>query len=174
MVMVFVVDRLGDIFRTSQVLHGITAGAMLGIFTLGMLVPWATSKGAIVGGLTSILFMIWVIVGAQVNMAQKRLVYPPLPTSTENCLNHTVFNQTTTHTGDIPADGEEKPFVLFTISFMYYSLCGFLISMVIGTVVSFMTGSNDLREVERDHFPPFVQRYARCHDICFTKIYKSV
>ncbi|KAF3428715.1 hypothetical protein E2986_13469 [Frieseomelitta varia] len=104
MVMVFVVDRLGDIFRASLVLHGITAGAMLGIFTLGMLVPWATSKGVIVGGITSMLFMIWLIVGAQVNMVQKRLVYPPLPMSTENCLNHTIFATKEIHRGSNARD----------------------------------------------------------------------
>lgn len=132
---------------------------MLGIFTLGMTVPWATSKGAIAGGLTSILFMIWIIVGAQVNMAQKRFYYPPLPTSTEDCINaKNVFNQTMTYNDSLPIV-EDKPFILYTISFMYYTLLGFLVSMIVGIVVSFMFGSPDLREVDRNHFPPIIQRY---------------
>lgn len=103
--LVFLVDRLGDIFQVSLTLHGVTSGAMLGIFTLGMLVPWSTTKGAIVGGLSSMLFMIWLIVGAQINMAQKRLFYEPLPTSNDKCLNvESLFNQTM-HKIDPGVDG---------------------------------------------------------------------
>lgn len=157
--LVFLVDRLGDIFRVSLTLHGITAGSMLGIFTLGMTVPWATSKGAIAGGLISILFMIWIIVGAQVNMAQKRFYYPPLPTSTEDCINaKNVFNQTKAYNDSFPIV-EDKPFILYTISFMYYTLLGFLVSMIVGTAVSFIFGTPDLRDVDRNHFPPIIQRY---------------
>lgn len=157
--LVFLVDRLGDIFRVSLTLHGITAGSMLGIFTLGMTVPWATSKGAIAGGLTSILFMIWIIVGAQVNMAQKRFYYPPLPTSTEDCINaKNVFNQTKAYNDSFPIV-EDKPFILYTISFMYYTLLGFLVSMIVGTAVSFIFGTPDLRDVDRNHFPPIIQRF---------------
>lgn len=157
---VFVVDRLGDIFRVSLTLHGITAGAMLGIFTLGMTVPWATSKGAIAGGLLSMLIMVWIIVGAQVNMANKRLYYTPLPTSTDHCLGGS-FNQTsnyTLHASPIP-NSDDQPFVLFTVSFMYYTLIGFLIVMVVGTLVSFICGASDLKDVDRNHFPPIIQRF---------------
>lgn len=145
---------------------------MLGIFTLGMTVPWATSKGAIAGGLTSILFMIWIIVGAQVNMAQKRFYYPPLPTSTEDCINaKNVFNQTMTYNDSLPIV-EDKPFILYTISFMYYTLLGFLVSMIVGIVVSFMFGSPDLREVDRNHFPPIIQRYTSNSNLHKKKITK--
>ncbi|XP_017888932.1 sodium-coupled monocarboxylate transporter 2-like [Ceratina calcarata] len=155
--MVFVVDRLGDIFQVSMSLHGVTSGAMLGIFTLGMLVPWATTKGAIAGGLVSMVTMVWIIVGAQVSMAQKRFFYAPLPTSTDGCLN---MNQTTTHTvpSELP-NVDDPPFVLFTISFMYYTAIGCLIVMIVGTAVSFLFGPNDLKNLDRNYFPPIIQRF---------------
>ncbi|CAK9805709.1 Sodium-coupled monocarboxylate transporter 2 [Anthophora quadrimaculata] len=157
--LVFLVDRLGDIFQASLTLHGITAGSMLGIFTLGMLVPWATSKGAIVGGLLSMFLMLWIIVGAQVNAAQKKLFYQPLPTSTEDCIKvESLHNGTVTHT-DSTLNPEDKPFVLFTVSFMYYTTVGFLVVMVVGTVVSFIFGVPDLKDVDRNLFPPIIQRF---------------
>ena len=157
--LVFLVDQLGDIFQVSLSLHGITSGAMLGIFTLGMLVPWATAKGAIAGGLLSLIFTSWMIIGAQVNVARKRLTYPPLVSSTEDCLNvESLFNQTMTHASAIPPMLEEQPFLLFTVSFMYYTLIGFIITMVVGTVVSFIFGVPDLQDVDRNHFPPIIQR----------------
>ncbi|XP_053994281.1 sodium-coupled monocarboxylate transporter 2-like [Hylaeus volcanicus] len=159
--LVFVVDRLGDIFQVSVTLHGITHGAMLGIFSLGMLVPWATSKGVIAGGLASMVLMTCIIGGAQVNVAQKRLIYPPLPISNDQCPNvYDQFNQTMSNytISSSPTD-EDKPFVLFTLSFMYYTLTGFLIAMVVGTLTSFLFGAHDLKDVNRDHFPPIIQRF---------------
>lgn len=171
--LVFLVDRLGDIFQVSLTLHGVTSGAMLGIFTLGMLVPWSTTKGAIVGGLSSMLFMIWLIVGAQINMAQKRLFYEPLPTSNDKCLNvESLFNQTM-HKILVSTVPDEKPFILFTISFMYYALIGFLIVMVVGTMVSFICGVPNLQNVDRNHFPPIIQRYVDsvARPIAFNMVY---
>ncbi|XP_076751553.1 sodium-coupled monocarboxylate transporter 1 [Xylocopa sonorina] len=159
--LVFAVDQLGDIFRASLTLHGITSGAMVGIFTLGMLVPWATSKGAIVGGLFSMCTMLWIIVGAQVNMVQKRLVYPPLPISTDGCpkVDNYLSNQTTTPAYPTSSNEREEPFILFTISFMYYALVGFMIVMIVGTAVSFIFGVPDLKDVDRNLFPPIIQRF---------------
>ncbi|XP_020293871.1 sodium-coupled monocarboxylate transporter 1-like isoform X2 [Pseudomyrmex gracilis] len=161
--MVFLVAHLSDIFQLSLTITGITAGAMLGLFSLGMLVPWATTKGAIVGGLVSMVTMIWIIVGAQWNMVNGRLYYEPLPLTTEGCLNvHGLVNQTTTTTttqNPMQVESLGKPFFLYRISFMYYTLLGATIVIIIGTVVSFVCGAPDISDVDRDHFPPFIARF---------------
>lgn len=169
--MVFLVDRLGDIFQLSLTVTGITAGAMLGLFSLGMLVPWATTKGAVVGGLVSMVTMIWIIVGAQWHMANRRLYYEPLPSTTEGCLNvPDLFNRTTATTQNpMQVESVDEPFFIYRISFMYYTLLGALIVMVIGTIVSFICGAPDLSDIDRDHFPPFI---TRCVFECFVTKYK--
>lgn len=164
--MVFIVDRLGDIFQLSLTVTGITAGAMLGLFSLGMLVPWATTKGAVVGGLVSMTMMLWIIVGAQWHMVNNRFSYPSLPATTEGCLLDDApasgpYNRTTTTTTQNPTQIEsdaDEPFFMYRISFMYYTLLGALTVMAVGTVVSFVCGAPDLRDIDRDHFPPFVTR----------------
>lgn len=160
--MVFIVDRLGDIFQVSLSLTGITAGSMLGLFSLGMLIPWATTKGAVVGGIVSMSLMVWIIGGAQWNMALKRFTYKPLPTSTADCLlgNETLNNRTAIMATNVPApDVDNEPFIIYTISFMYYTLIGCLVVMVIGTIVSFLCGAPDLIDVNKNHFPPIIRRY---------------
>lgn len=165
--MVFLVDRLGDIFQLSLTVTGITAGTMLGLFSLGMLVPWATTKGAVIGGLVSMVTMMWIIVGAQWHIVNHRFSYPSLPTTTEGCLQASaagLLNQTATTTATItqnpvPTGSTDEPFFIYRISFMYYTLLGTLIVMVIGTVVSFICGAPDLGDIDRDHFPPFITRY---------------
>jgi Na+/proline symporter len=160
--MVFLVDRLGDIFQLSLTVTGITAGAMLGLFSLGMLVPWATTKGAVAGALVSMVTMIWIIVGAQWHMANRRFRYEPLPSTTEGCSNLAgSFNQTiaTTRNPMPQVESADEPFFVYRISFMYYTLLGALIVIVIGTIVSFVCGAPDLADIDRDHFPPFITRF---------------
>ncbi|XP_012277365.1 sodium-coupled monocarboxylate transporter 2 [Orussus abietinus] len=155
--MVFVVDELGDIFQVSLSLNGITAGAMLGLFSLGMLMPWANTKGAVVGGACSMCLMIWIIVGTQYYMARRIIVYEPLPLSTEGCPLSERFNATTTTPASIPS--EDEPLALYHVSFMYYTLVGALTVMVVGTIVSFLFGPSNLQDLDRDHFPPIVRRF---------------
>lgn len=161
MAMVFIVDRLGDIFQVSMSLTGITAGSMLGLFSLGMLVPWATTKGAVVGGIVSMALMVWIIGGAQWNMALKRFIYKPLPASTAGCFfgDESSNNRTTITPINLSGpDVENEPFIIYTISFMYYTAIGCMIVMVIGTIVSFLCGAPDLIDVNKDHFPPIIRR----------------
>ncbi|KAG5318278.1 SC5A8 protein, partial [Pseudoatta argentina] len=159
--MVFVMDRLGDIFQLSLTLTGITAGTMTGLFSLGMLVPWATAKGAVIGAVVSMTMMLWIIVGAQWHMANRSLYYEPLPSSTEGCVKMSdLFNRTTTTTQNpVQVESVDEPFFMYRISFMYYTLLGALIVMVIGTTVSFICGAADIRNIDRDYFPPFITRF---------------
>lgn len=158
--MVFIVERLSDIFQLSMTVTGITAGAMLGLFSLGILVPWATAKGAVAGGLVSMVMMIWIIIGAQWHMVKNQFSYQPLPTTTEGCVNgSSMLNQTTTMQTPIQTESTEEPFFIYRISFMYYTLVGALLVMVVGTIVSFICGAHDLRDIDQDYFPPFITRY---------------
>ncbi|XP_032679849.1 sodium-coupled monocarboxylate transporter 1-like [Odontomachus brunneus] len=163
--MVFLVDRLGDIFSLSLTVTGITAGTMLGLFSLGILVPWATAKGAMIGALISMVTMMWIIVGAQWHMVNHHFSYPSLPTSTEGCLRTStgLLNQTATITtttqNPVQIESADEPFFIYRISFMYYTMLGALIVMVIGTIVSFICGAPDLGDLDRDHFPPFITRF---------------
>lgn len=44
MSLVFIVEKLGPIFRVTLALNGITTGALLGLFTMGILFRKANTK----------------------------------------------------------------------------------------------------------------------------------
>ncbi|PSN38120.1 hypothetical protein C0J52_14407 [Blattella germanica] len=84
--LVFLIERMGNVIQVSVTLGGITYGAMLGIFTLGMFFPWANTKGALVGGITSLLFVGWLVTGAQAAVSRGAIKFPKKPVSTAGCL----------------------------------------------------------------------------------------
>lgn len=66
-------------------LSAIAAGTTFGVFTLGMLVPWANSTGAIVGAISGFVMSGWVSFGGQYASAAGLVESHRLPISTDQC-----------------------------------------------------------------------------------------
>ncbi|XP_055876018.1 sodium-coupled monocarboxylate transporter 2-like [Biomphalaria glabrata] len=143
----FVAAQLGSILQAALSLFGMIGGPLLGLFSLGMFFPWANKWGAYAGLFGSLILMFWIGVGASV-------VKPPNEQAlrfTNNC-NLSAFsldalmsmNKTTTTVVDdtVPAYG------LYTLSYMWYSLTAVLACIVIGLVVSFITGAVKAKEID--------------------------
>ena len=63
-ILVFFVERLGQVYQLSLTLSSITTGTMLGIFTMGMVSRKANNKGALIGGIVSVLVVTIMTIGA--------------------------------------------------------------------------------------------------------------
>ncbi|CAG7787092.1 unnamed protein product, partial [Allacma fusca] len=61
--LVFVVEKMGNILPVTASLIGAIAGPSLGIFTLGMLFPWANAMGALTGIVTVTVLMMSYAIG---------------------------------------------------------------------------------------------------------------
>ncbi|CAH0406503.1 unnamed protein product [Chilo suppressalis] len=55
--LVFAVERLGPVLQLALSFNGMAGGVSLGLFSLGMLFPWANAKGAVVGGVFGLLLV---------------------------------------------------------------------------------------------------------------------
>jgi len=154
--LVFLVERLGSVFQIAVSMRGVTDGPSLGLFLLGMLVPWANAKGALFGGYVGLISMFWLVGGAQWHTIYDRIKYDSLPTSIDGCsypLNKSLPTMITPR-----IDSSEEPMILFQISFMYYNVIGAAIVVVVGTVASYVFGV-DLESVDPDHITPMMKRY---------------
>nr|CAH0110367.1 unnamed protein product [Daphnia galeata] len=156
--LVFVAAQLGNVLEAALSIFGILGGPLLGVFTLGMFFPWANSIGAATGLMSSLLLMLWIGVGTQVAKAQGYLKVPRKPVSFDGCpsFNGTNFTFTTTEfttmdwettTSMTLQDDVYEPLGLYKLSYMWYSACGCLTVIVVGLIVSAITGLQDPRKL---------------------------
>ncbi|XP_026465203.1 sodium-coupled monocarboxylate transporter 1-like [Ctenocephalides felis] len=150
-----VVEQFEHILQIVTVVVGITTGATMGSFTLGMLVPKMGPKGALWGSLVSSALMLWIATGAQIAVLSGRLNYPRLPTSTEGCTG----NFTVIDTSPKVVAPEDEPFVLYKLSFNYYCGLGTLVTWLVGLFVSFLFENEDPSTKDRRLYAPCVQRF---------------
>lgn len=129
--LVFIVERMGQVFQISIAISGTTAGALLGLFTIGMLSRYVNTKGVICGAVGSMLIVGFIMVGAQ-----SLPKHPPLPTRTDGC--DLPFN-ITAPVIKVEKTVDDNP-LIFKISFMYYTLIGTILLIAIAYIVSWITG----------------------------------
>uniref|UniRef100_A0A8C3U8B0 Solute carrier family 5 member 8 n=1 Tax=Catharus ustulatus TaxID=91951 RepID=A0A8C3U8B0_CATUS len=137
------VTALPSLHRTWYI-FGMVGGPLLGLFALGILCSFANGIGAFVGLLSGFVISLWVGIGSQ--------IYPPLPErtkplslSTAGCnistgnLTSTVFPLTTVFS----TPGAERPALAdnwYSLSYLYFSTLGTLVTIVVGIIISLLTG----------------------------------
>ncbi|XP_044269946.1 sodium-coupled monocarboxylate transporter 2-like [Tribolium madens] len=132
--MAFVMQYLGGIIPLTITFQAVTNGPILGIFTLGLCVPRASAKAAFYGAIIGLISISGIVVPAQYFQSQGLMNDLPKPVSTENC---TFYNQTL-----VPETVPNETFILFKISYFFYSLIGSIVTLVVGLLISFMDNSD--------------------------------
>uniref|UniRef100_A0A1B6D2P4 Sodium/solute symporter n=1 Tax=Clastoptera arizonana TaxID=38151 RepID=A0A1B6D2P4_9HEMI len=146
--LIFVVERLGSILQVALSLNGMAGGVVLGLFSLGMFFPWANSRGALIGATTSLAFVVWIGLSNQIAISNNLQTAIPKVRSAQGC----VCNITTEETNELFSENEV--FSLFRISYLWYSSIGFSATIVLGMVVSLLSGPQDPGRVHPDLISP--------------------
>lgn len=84
------IERFKSVFQVINTVASMTTGTIFGVFTMGILYPWANQKGVLSAALISSVIVGVIIVNAQYHIAHKKLVYNVIPTSIEGCSNETI------------------------------------------------------------------------------------
>ncbi|XP_063164171.1 sodium-coupled monocarboxylate transporter 1-like [Candoia aspera] len=137
---------LGALLQAALTIFGMIGGPLLGIFSLGILCPFANSMGTFIGLVCGFVLTIWIGIGSH--------VYKPLPSRTLPLhLSVTGCNISSVSIGgyamtptDLPAlvmETSERPVLadyLYSLSYLYLSTVGTLMTVAVGIVVSLLTG----------------------------------
>lgn len=150
---IFIAKGLPTILDAALTINGIIAGPLFGLFTLGIFVPFASRRGALTGLMTSLVFMLWLGYGQL--WAQNVRTYgstidfmqsPKRPLSKDQCpaswlpeVTTTTTTSSTSSTTTSTTSAPEPPsghLALYDVSYMWFTLIGFTIVLLLGTVVS--------------------------------------
>uniref|UniRef100_A0A3Q1JY00 Solute carrier family 5 member 8 n=1 Tax=Anabas testudineus TaxID=64144 RepID=A0A3Q1JY00_ANATE len=135
-----VASAMGSVLQAALSIFGMISGPLLGLYLLGMLFRTANSVGGLVGMITGLALTLWVGIGGQI-YPPKAEKTNPLPLTTEGCTINQ--NYTTAYPWTSPVTSQPEPALAdtwYSLSYLYFSLLGLLITLVSGLLVSMITG----------------------------------
>lgn len=163
--LVFLVEKLGSVLSLTISLTAISNGPLLGIFTMGVLIPWIGGTAVVFGGAAGLTIMTWICIRAQAAIQTGELVFATKPVDTQGCgyifmadepLNMLGINGTSAAT--TAATQTEPEFALYHISYLWYTFLGAVITMTVSLIVSAIRGFNDPRKMDPKLFAPCIRR----------------
>ncbi|KAL1137888.1 hypothetical protein AAG570_009584 [Ranatra chinensis] len=153
----FLVAHLSGVIEASMLMTSATSGPLLGVFILAMFFPPANWKGAACGMITSHILVLWLTFGS---LTISKTPIANLPVSVEGCTNSTFSPNIPPLPPQSDPLWEEDwdsvdPVVnpalddsnfltsLYLMTYMYYSLLGTFITVIVGLFISLITVSEE-------------------------------
>ncbi|KAL4716596.1 hypothetical protein ACJJTC_010260 [Scirpophaga incertulas] len=149
--LVFIVEKMGTILQLTMTLEAMTMGPQLGVFSMGILMPWVDATGALVGGISGLGTMAWWCLTAQMAIARGHIVHPHKELVISGC--H--YNYTLVETTSVAPELIEAVNPVLRVSYMWYTLVGAIVTMCVGAAVSRVN-----RVRGKPHLPPSPQLLA--------------
>lgn len=150
----FIVEKLGGILGVATSLTAIAAGTTFGIFSLGMLNPFANSMGAIFGAVAGGVLSGWVSLGSQAAVASNQVVPHKLPVSMEACPIGNLTGIVERYYPD-----ESGVFPLYRLSFHWINPIGIFTVLIVGSIVSYLSGGQKLEQIDPELISPVIHRF---------------
>ncbi|KAM7306191.1 sodium-coupled monocarboxylate transporter 1-like [Ixodes scapularis] len=129
--LVAVASHMGNVLAASQVINSAIGGPLLGLFTVGMFVPMANSKGALSGLFVSLTLSLWLNLGAFVH----NLGTASPPATVDGCPEE--FRNVTGF--GTYATGAPNTLDVYKLSNLWYSMIAFFIVIIVAVPVSYFT-----------------------------------
>ncbi|CAL4122375.1 unnamed protein product [Meganyctiphanes norvegica] len=160
MILAYLSSKLGGLVQAATTVNGVTAGPMLGLFLMASLVPWVNRAGAWAGITISWSLNAWLSLGGLFYGSKPDL----LPLSTEGCLFPEIenLNQTITEFLPVSSSVTSKGWVeenIYGLSYCVLQVIGAGLCVIIGCVVSLLTGGENLHALQKDLVHPVVRRF---------------
>ncbi|XP_055379206.1 sodium-coupled monocarboxylate transporter 2-like isoform X2 [Condylostylus longicornis] len=161
----FIVEEFKSIFQIAVTITGMTQGAVAGVFLLGMLVPYATAKGAFYGTIFSMISVGFVAIGTQYQVRNGNLRYNSLPSNIEGCVEefNVTFNSEhvfkVLHSTKEGITYEGDVFLLFKVSFFWYIFLGCTLVWVFAIPYSLLIKDKKDKKLDLNLMSPVIQKW---------------
>uniref|UniRef100_A0A7N9B1X5 Sodium-dependent multivitamin transporter n=1 Tax=Mastacembelus armatus TaxID=205130 RepID=A0A7N9B1X5_9TELE len=144
--MAYIASIMGSVLQAAFSIFGMVGGPLLGLFCLGMFFPWANSIGAMVGLVAGLAMAFWIGIGSFVMRISAPTPVPLLNTSALPLFDNitsTVMTAVVSTTTAKPTGVE----ALYSLSYMWYSAHNSTTVVVVGLIVSLLTGPMKEKEL---------------------------
>jgi Na+/proline symporter len=162
--LVYVVQHMGSVLQLSMSIPTACFGPMLGVFTIGFLIPWIGTKPTLIAAIFSCASMMFLVFKAQAEIALGNIKFPMKPLFTDGCSYNFTLPETTSKIPVLENDGKH----FYEISYLYYALVGSSMVVVIAFLMSFIFGFQDPTEVDARLLAPFLRKYINSKSKTFT------
>ncbi|XP_050996519.1 sodium-dependent multivitamin transporter [Acomys russatus] len=138
--MAYISSYLGSVLQAALSIFGMVGGPLLGLFCLGMFFPCANPPGAIIGLLAGLTMAFWIGIGSIVSRMSSAVASPPLNGSSSFLPSNLTIATVTTL---MPSTTLSKPTGLqrlYSLSYLWYSAHNSTTVVVVGLIVSLLTG----------------------------------
>ncbi|XP_030627005.1 solute carrier family 5 member 6a [Chanos chanos] len=139
--MAYIASLMGSVLQAALSIFGMVGGPLLGLFCLGMFFPWANSIGAIVGLIAGLIMAFWIGIGS---IVMRMSAAPPPPVLNATALpdmgNMTTIAMTTVINSITTKPRPTGLQALYSLSYMWYSAHNSTTVVVVGLIVSLLTG----------------------------------
>uniref|UniRef100_A0A3Q3LC19 Sodium-dependent multivitamin transporter n=1 Tax=Mastacembelus armatus TaxID=205130 RepID=A0A3Q3LC19_9TELE len=146
--MAYIASIMGSVLQAAFSIFGMVGGPLLGLFCLGMFFPWANSIGAMVGLVAGLAMAFWIGIGSFVMRISAPTPVPLLNTSAlplfDNITSTVMTAVVSTTTAKRRPTGVEA---LYSLSYMWYSAHNSTTVVVVGLIVSLLTGPMKEKEL---------------------------
>ncbi|XP_001238431.3 sodium-coupled monocarboxylate transporter 1 [Anopheles gambiae] len=154
------VEHLGTVMQLTMTLSSASGAPLFGLFVMGILMPWVNGTGALYGGVTGLLVMLYMCYKAQYSIASGSRSFDTKPVSVEDCPYDYGRNATMGLIED-DAELEQLEKSIYHMSYMYFTLFGTSVTCLTGTVVSLLTklcGSDRDQPIDPKLLAPCIRR----------------
>ncbi|XP_056419650.1 sodium-dependent multivitamin transporter isoform X2 [Hyla sarda] len=147
--MAYISSLMGSVLQAALSIFGIVGGPLLGIFCLGFFFPFTNSIGAVTGLLAGLIMAFWIGIGSFVDRMATGASSPVLNiTSAPDMGNLTTTVMTTLLTSANATKSLTGLKRFHALSYMWYSAHNSTTVVIVGIIVSLLTGPMKGRDVD--------------------------